>query len=125
MDAVLHAIRAQLKSEGRDNPVVGYRAREAPEGNLLEKWDVRLKHSNLQLGDLSNGFSDLFAVKDSNEITNVKKAAYLAASAMKNFVVPKLEKVIDEEKKVTHSSLMDDTEKAMLESSQVKGETEG
>ncbi|KAJ7951555.1 FACT complex subunit SPT16 [Quillaja saponaria] len=33
---------------------------------------------------------------------------------MKNFVVPKLEKVIDEEKKVAHSALIAETEKAIL-----------
>ncbi|XP_057494352.1 FACT complex subunit SPT16-like [Actinidia eriantha] len=120
MDAMLRAIRTQSKLDGHDGPIVGYIAREAPEGNLLERWAEKLKNSNLQLGDVTNGFSDLFAVKDINELTNVKKAAYLIASVMKNFVVPKLEKVIDEEKKVTHSSLMDDTEKAILEPTKVK-----
>ncbi|XP_059648380.1 FACT complex subunit SPT16-like [Cornus florida] len=120
MDAIFRAIRAQTKSDGHDNPVVGYIARETPEGNLLETWAEKLKNSSLQLIDITNGLSDLFAVKDSSEITNVKKAAFLTASAMKNFVVPKLEKVIDEEKKVSHSSLMDDTEKAILEPAKVK-----
>ncbi|KAL6964608.1 FACT complex subunit spt16, partial [Sarracenia purpurea var. burkii] len=120
MDAILRAIRAQSKLDGRDDPIVGYIAREAPEGDFLETWAEKLKNSNLQLGDITNGFSDLFADKDANEITNVKKAAYLTASVMKNFVVPKLERVIDEEKKITHSSLMDDTEKAILEPTKVK-----
>ncbi|XP_059648386.1 FACT complex subunit SPT16-like [Cornus florida] len=120
MDAIFRAIRAQTKSDGHDNPVVGYIARETPEGNLLETWAEKLKNSSLQLIDMTNGLSDVFAVKDSSEITNVKKAAFLTASAMKNFVVPKLEKVIDEEKKVSHSSLMDDTEKSILEPAKVK-----
>ncbi|KAH7834353.1 hypothetical protein Vadar_015117 [Vaccinium darrowii] len=116
MDAVLLAIRAQSKSD----PIVGYIAREAPEGILLEAWAEKLKNSNLQLADITNGFSDLFAVKDHDEVTNVKKAAFLTASVMKNFVVPKLEKVIDEEKKVSHSALMDETEKAILVPTKVK-----
>ncbi|KAA8545293.1 hypothetical protein F0562_020077 [Nyssa sinensis] len=120
MDAIFRAVRAQSKSDGRDNPTVGYIAREAPEGNLLETWSEKLNNSGLQVSDITNGLSDLFAVKDSGEITNLKKAAFLTASAMKNFVVPNLEKVIDEEKKVTHSSLMDDTEKAILEPARVK-----
>ncbi|KAA8536705.1 hypothetical protein F0562_029183 [Nyssa sinensis] len=120
MDAILRAVHALSKSGGGDNPVVGYIAREAPEGNLLETWAEKLKNSSLQLSDITNGLSDLFAVKDNGEITNVKKAAFLSASAMKNFVVPKLEQVIDEERKVTHSSLMDETEKAILEPARVK-----
>ncbi|XP_009629185.1 FACT complex subunit SPT16-like [Nicotiana tabacum] len=120
MDNVLHAIRQQSISDAYDAPVIGYIAREGPEGKLLETWTKKIKDSGLQLIDVSNGLSDLFAVKDQNELTNVKKAAHLTASAMKNFVVPKLEKVIDEEKKVTHSSLMDDTEKAILDPVKVK-----
>ncbi|CAH9078968.1 unnamed protein product [Cuscuta europaea] len=115
MDAILHSISSQQKS-----PVIGYIAKEAPEGKLLETWADKLKNSGLQLGDITHGISDILAVKDQNEIMNVKKAAYLTASTLKNFVVPKLEKVIDEEKKVTHSSLTDETEKAMLEPAKVK-----
>ncbi|GAB4855678.1 FACT complex subunit spt16 [Ancistrocladus abbreviatus] len=114
MDAILSDIRSG------DSPAVGYLAKEAPEGNLLETWAEELTKSNLQLVDVTNGLSDLFAVKDKGELTNVKKAAFLTASAMKNFVVPKLEKIIDEEKEVAHSSLMDDTEKAILEPARVK-----
>ncbi|KAI8027097.1 FACT complex subunit SPT16 [Camellia lanceoleosa] len=120
MDSIFRAVRAQSKLDDHDIPVVGYIAREIPEGNLLEMWAEKLRNANFQLSDITNGFSDLFAVKDSVEITNVKKAAYLTSSVMKHFVVPTLEKVIDEEKKVSHSSLMDDTEKVILEPAKVK-----
>ncbi|KAF5174981.1 Fact complex subunit spt16 [Thalictrum thalictroides] len=120
MDEMLGAIRAQLKSSGHDYPVVGYLAKEAPEGNLLETWNKKLKTSNFQLADVTNGFSELFSVKESNEITNVKKAAILTSSVMKYHVVPKLEKIIDEEIKVSHSTLMDDAEKSILEPARVK-----
>ncbi|MCL7025085.1 hypothetical protein MKW94_006052 [Papaver nudicaule] len=117
MEDIFQAI---IKSSVNGSPIVGYLARESPEGNLLELWSDKLKTSGLQLAEVTNGFSELFSVKDSTEITNVKKAAFLSSSAMKNFVVPKLEKIIDEEKKVTHSSLMEDTEKAVLEPAKVK-----
>lgn len=118
MDAIFRAVRTN--SSSHDTPVVGHIGREAPEGKLLEMWTEKLKNADFQLSDITNGFSDLFAMKDSTELTNVKKAAFLTSSVMKHFVVPKLEKVIDEEKKVSHSSLMDDTEKAILEPARVK-----
>ncbi|CAL5330032.1 unnamed protein product [Camellia sinensis] len=120
MDSIFRAVRAQSKLDDHDTPVVGYIAREIPEGNLLETWAEKLKNANFQLSDITNGFSDLFAVKDSADITNVKKAAYLTSSVMKHFVIPMLEKVIDEEKKVSHSSLIDDKEKVILEPAKVK-----
>ncbi|CAN6972636.1 unnamed protein product [Brassica rapa subsp. trilocularis] len=110
MDAVLRAIR-----DGKESQVVGHIAREAPEGKLLETWAARLKNAEFQFVDITAGLSDLFAAKDGTEIINVKKAAYLASSVMKNVVVPKLEKVIDEERDVTHSLLMRLTEKAILD----------
>lgn len=85
------------------------------EGKLLEKWTERLTNAKFQFVDITAGLSDLFAAKDGTEIINVKKAAYLASSVMKNVVVPKLEKVIDEERDVTHSLLMRLTEKAILD----------
>ncbi|KAJ6808865.1 FACT complex subunit SPT16-like [Iris pallida] len=117
MEEILKAVRVR---SGSESPVVGHIAKEAPEGKLLETWLEKLNGSMLQLSDITNGFSDLFAVKDASEVTCVKKAAYLTSSVMKNFVVPKLEKVIDEENKVTHSTLMDDTEKAILDPLKVK-----
>lgn len=119
MDSILNAIHDQ-KSKGRDYAVVGYIAREAPEGNLLETWAGKLQDSKLELVDITNGLSDVFAVKDDSEIMNMKKAAYLTASVMKNFVVPTVESIIDEEKKVSHTKLMDDTEKVILEPTKVK-----
>lgn len=119
MDSIFRAVKAKSGSDG-DAPVVGHIAKEAPEGNLLEKWAEKLQNENFMVTDISNGFSDLFAVKDIAEITNVKKAAYLTSAVMKLYVVPKLEQVIDEEKKVSHSSLMDDTEKVIVEPAKIK-----
>ncbi|GKG39419.1 FACT complex subunit SPT16-like protein, partial [Tanacetum coccineum] len=39
---------------------------------------------------------------------------------MKRHVVPKLENVIDEEKKITHASLMEETEGVIIEPSRIK-----
>ncbi|KAL5836619.1 hypothetical protein ACOSQ3_013788 [Xanthoceras sorbifolium] len=120
MDKIFGAVNDQSKSGDHGAPVVGHISREVPEGKLLETWDKKLKSANFELSDVSNGFSDLFAVKDDTEITNIKKAAFLSSSVMKQFVVPKLEKVIDEEKKVSHSSLVDETEKVILEPAKIK-----
>lgn len=115
MDAIFSAVHSQSNVDGSDGPIVGNIARETPEGKLLETWADRLQNSGFQLSDVTNGLSELFAVKDQEEIMNVKKAGYLTYNVMNKIVVPKLENVIDEEKKVTHSLLMDEAEKAILE----------
>ncbi|KAJ6306077.1 hypothetical protein OIU78_021412 [Salix suchowensis] len=57
---------------------------------------------------------------DADELINVKKAAFLTCSVMNNVVVPKLENAIDEEKNITHSALMDEAEKAILDPTRAK-----
>ncbi|KAE8678035.1 FACT complex subunit SPT16 [Hibiscus syriacus] len=114
MDAIFKSINVQCKGSENDSPIFGCIAREAPEGKLLETWAEQLKSSGFQLTDVTNGLSDLFAVKDKEEVMNVKKAAYLSYNVMNNIVIPKLESVIDEEKKITHAALMDETEKAIV-----------
>ncbi|XVF31512.1 hypothetical protein REPUB_Repub16aG0152300 [Reevesia pubescens] len=120
MDSIFRAIHSQTNSGDHDLPVVGLISRETPEGKFLETWDEKLKSAKFELSDVTNGFSDLFAVKDETELTNVKKAAFLTSSVMRQFVVPKLEKVIDEEMKVSHSALMDEAEKTILEPARIK-----
>jgi nucleosome binding factor SPN SPT16 subunit len=44
------------------------------------------------------------------ELSNIRNASQLSAGVLKGFVVPKLEVIIDEEKKVTHAELMEQTE---------------
>jgi nucleosome binding factor SPN SPT16 subunit len=61
----------------------------------------------------------VFAVKDPTEILNVKKAALLGAKVMKDFVVPKLESIIDEGKSVRHQKLQELTEEAITDPSKV------
>lgn len=51
------------------------------------------------------GFVELFSVKEDAEILNAKKAAFLASKVMQNFVVEKIEDIIDKNKKVKHLKL--------------------
>ncbi|GJS96898.1 FACT complex subunit SPT16 [Tanacetum coccineum] len=119
MDTIFYTIQ----SYGNGNSIVfGHIAKEtqAPEGKFLGKWVEKLKSSRLQLTDLTNGLAHLFVVKEDNELTNVKKAALLAASVMEQYVVREICDVIDEEKVVSHSSLMDATEMVILDPAKVK-----
>lgn len=53
----------------------------------------------------ASGFADLFSAKEDAEILNSKKAAFLASKVMQNFVVEKIEDIIDKNKKVKHAKL--------------------
>ena len=64
---------------------------DKPEGKLTDMWSSALEKSGLSTIDVGNALADLLSVKDDNEVTNVKKAAFMTASVMKTSTVPRLE----------------------------------
>ena len=62
------------------------------EGKLAELWAEELSGSSLPTTDIAPGLGEVFAAKDAAEVTYVKKAAFLAASAMQKFFVQELER---------------------------------
>jgi len=64
---------------------------DKPEGKLTDLWSPALEKSGLSTIDVGNALADLLSVKDDNEVTNVKKAAFMTASVMKTSTVPRLE----------------------------------
>lgn len=64
---------------------------EKPEGKVAELWLQKLGDSGLATTDVAPGLARVFAVKDKEEIQNVRRAAFLAASVMRNYAIPYLE----------------------------------
>eukprot|EP00898_Chlorokybus_atmophyticus_P001471 jgi/Chlat1/2324/Chrsp17S02801 len=97
-----------ISKEGK--PTVGILQKETPEGALLTRWSKSLEGTGLRVVDIAAGLADVFATKDAVEVTNIKKAAFMSAGVMKNFVEPKVVGIIEEEQKITHAKLSDMTE---------------
>lgn len=58
---------------------------------MTDLWTAALEKSGMSTVDVGNALADLLSVKDDNEVTNVKKAAFMTASVMKTSTVPRLE----------------------------------
>eukprot|EP00897_Mesotaenium_endlicherianum_P010392 jgi/Mesen1/9381/ME000610S08682 len=110
----------EIMKEAEGGAKLGLLTKEAAEGQLLEKWAEVLDQAGLETADITGALTELLAVKDESEITNIKKAAHLSSTVLKLYVVSKLEEVIDDEKKVTHAKLMEDTEAVILEPAKIK-----
>uniref|UniRef100_A0A061QN78 FACT complex subunit n=1 Tax=Tetraselmis sp. GSL018 TaxID=582737 RepID=A0A061QN78_9CHLO len=93
---------------------LGILSKEKPDGTLAQVWSSEVAKSGLQTVDVSQGISELLSVKEDGEVKNIKRACYLLINAMKGFVVPELEGIIDEEKKVKHTTLSEKTEQVLL-----------
>lgn len=75
-----------------------------------------LKKSGLELGvDVWSGFGGVLAVKDAYARDLISKAAELSSKVLRKFTVQQMEGIIDEEKRVSHADLADQTEDAIKE----------
>ncbi|CAI5939892.1 unnamed protein product [Closterium sp. NIES-64] len=133
MAQVIDAIRASGAGLAGGGPVrLGVLAKEAPEGAIMEKWAAAVEAAagggeggesggeGLETVDVGPALGDVLAVKDEGEVINIKKAAFLSAQALKAFVVPKMEVLIDEERSMTHAELMEQTEEVITDPAKIK-----
>lgn len=70
--------------------------------------------------NVATALARIFAVKDQDEIIKIKKAARLSTSAFRHALLERIEKTIDQDKKVSHSTLAQVAEDAILNPSKVK-----
>lgn len=80
-------------------------------GTHATEWmDSLSKLDGVEQVNASGGFALMFCQKDSTELSCIKKAAFITGRLMKFALVPEMETVVDEGKKVTHEALAEKTE---------------
>lgn len=72
-------------------PLSSFQRAQDQTGGFAGLWNKMLGESGLPLVDASEGVGRALAVKDASEITNVKKAAFLATGVMNGMAVPQIE----------------------------------
>ena len=84
--------------------------------SLTTGLQAALKKSGLDVGvDVAAGFASVLAIKDLAARDCISKAADYSTRILKKFLIPQIEAVIDEERKVAQSDLADQTEDAIKE----------
>jgi len=77
-------------------------------GEFAASWRAHVAGAeDIELVDIDNFLSDIFAVKDSGEEKYLKTAASITTTILKNFLVRKVEDIIDKERKVPHNKIAD------------------
>lgn len=70
--------------------------------------------------NIAVGLAHLLAVKDAEEVAKIKKAAMLSSAVFRYALLERIEKTIDQDKKVSHASLSQVAEDAITTPSKVK-----
>ncbi|KAK2076511.1 hypothetical protein QBZ16_001037 [Prototheca wickerhamii] len=103
----------------RGAAVVGGLPRESPTGPTVETWNAALASAGVSLVDVTAGLARAMAVKDEEEIKNIKKAGYLASAVLSSHLVKEIEGVIDADQRVRQSKLAEKAEDVILNPSKI------
>ena len=76
-------------------PMLRLCVQEQPEGKLAAAWAKAQADSGLTTADIASGVGSLLAVKDTPELTNIKRAAFLGSRVIKDFLVAEIEGALD------------------------------
>lgn len=93
---------------------VGMVAKEASEGAMTVHFAAALKAKGVAAVEVGPGLAASMAVKDAAELPLVKKAAQISTKAML-WAVERVEGIINDETKVAHSKLSEQTEDKILD----------
>lgn len=116
IDKVKDEVEAMIKGEGSlavltkelansEGPVAGVVSAAAKAGSTV---------------NVAPALASVLAVKDEEEEKRVKKAAILSAHVMKSALTEKIEKTIDQDRKVRHTALSEAAEDAIMNPSKLK-----
>lgn len=70
--------------------------------------------------NIAGALASILSPKDDDELSKLKKASVLTSSVIKAALIDRIERSIDNEKKISHLTLSDYTEEAILNPSKVK-----
>ncbi|ORZ24132.1 FACT complex subunit-domain-containing protein [Absidia repens] len=96
---------------------VGIIAKDRYKGNVVDEWTKALAASgkSYEEVDIAPAISACIAVKDEEEVRNMRTASKVSANIMRYYFTEEMLKIIDEEKNVSHEKLADMTEGALEE----------
>jgi nucleosome binding factor SPN SPT16 subunit len=79
-------------------------------GAFVQEWYKEFDANSVPKADISAAIAHLFVVHTDAEIAHLKNAGQVASVALKRHFVKEMETTIDEDKKITHAKLAEDTE---------------
>ncbi|RKO90481.1 FACT complex subunit SPT16 N-terminal lobe domain-containing protein, partial [Blyttiomyces helicus] len=116
-NADLFAKAVQAIAGSNDGKTIGVVAKDRFDGKFITEWKSAIEKSGKKFDevDISGGIATLMAVKDEDELRSVRLAGKLCSIYMKDYFVPEMSDILDEDRKVKHSKLSRDMEDALLD----------
>uniref|UniRef100_A0A914VZ60 FACT complex subunit n=1 Tax=Plectus sambesii TaxID=2011161 RepID=A0A914VZ60_9BILA len=99
--------------DARNGKVIGHFEKDKFKSDFATAWKEATASSGFEKIDVASAMAGLMAVKDDAEIALIKQAAKITCDVWNASLRTKIIDIIDQEKKVKHERLAEETEKAM------------
>jgi nucleosome binding factor SPN SPT16 subunit len=119
-EADLKAFKDILAKAITPDVVVGYLVKEAKtQTGVLAQAVTEAASAAKEQVNIATALANILAVKDTDEIARVRKAAILSAAVFRFALLQRIEKTIDQDKRVSHVTLADVAEDAITNPTKV------
>ncbi|KAG5454756.1 FACT complex subunit SPT16 [Clonorchis sinensis] len=108
-------------STSRQGRVIGHLSKDKFSSELTKAFQSALSSGSFELRDVSGSISDLFAVKDENELNILKKASAVTCNIFSKHLKEEIMEIIDYDKKVKHDKLSSGCHSALKKTNLLNG----
>ncbi|ORY78644.1 FACT complex component Spt16 [Protomyces lactucae-debilis] len=117
-EAANQALLEKLVGVLKDGKKMGIFAKDTYGGKAIDEWNAAFKseEATVEKVDVSAAISPCMAIKDNNELGHIKSAARSSVTVLSDFFVEEMARIVDEERKVTHSRLAEKVEQVLEDS---------
>lgn len=115
MDAAFRkAVEATFEDTNKKY-VIGVVKKDPQKGKLYEMFDEYInKGPSFETVAINEDIATLLQVKDKEELERIKTAANVTTTIFNKFLIPRIENILDEGKKVSHEKLSEQIEECMF-----------
>ncbi|KAJ1922840.1 FACT complex subunit spt16 [Tieghemiomyces parasiticus] len=101
---------------------VGHFPKDESGGKFMDEWQAAYKpyEAKFEKVDVSVAVAEVLAVKDADELKNIRTACKITSLMMSNYFSNKMAAILDADKKVTHEKLSDATESGLWDPKVIK-----
>ncbi|KAL2914305.1 FACT complex subunit spt16 [Polyrhizophydium stewartii] len=118
----LNGVLIDILAASKNGKKLGVIVKDEAAGKAVDSWKRAMAASpkRMEQVDVSPALSVLFAAKDEDELRTIRSAAKISSATMKNFFIPQMSSILDENRKVSHEKLMTQMEDTLLDETKSK-----
>ena len=118
-EEVFNDLLNELKSCGGHTGII-MKEKANPSSPFVQSWYEAFNKADLKQVDSEDLISELFAIKNAQEISDIKQASSFVSIVLKKYFRSFMEDIIDQDSEITHHAFAEKTDNAITEPQKTK-----